>query len=107
MVAPVLFPDINEEPFQTHSEPNLPNNRTPPECELGTGLVHAVIERWQSSAYQPLRQLRATLQAGALILEGVVPTFYLKQLAQELAMQIVRDVSLIRVENRIDVQRQT
>lgn len=47
-------------------------------------------------------QLRCELVEDKLVLSGVVPTYYLKQLAQE----IVRSAGTADVENRVEVRRE-
>lgn len=45
----------------------------------------ATLARFRRSGYPFLRQIRCDFSEGVLRLWGTVPTFYLKQLAQELA----------------------
>jgi len=51
------------------------------------GPVSAAIvqNRFQRSPYLPLRKITCRLENGRLLLQGRVPTYYLKQLAQTIA----------------------
>ena len=58
-------------------------------------------KRFQSSPYVALRSIVCEFHEGVLVLRGQVPSYYLKQLAQEL----VRDLDGIGViVNVVDVQ---
>lgn len=54
----------------------------------------------QASPIHALRTLRVTRDGESLIIEGRVPTFYYKQLAQEAVRAVAREHAVI---NRIDV----
>lgn len=54
----------------------------------------------QASPIHALRTLRVMRDGESLIIEGRVPTFYYKQLAQEAVRAVARDHAVI---NRIDV----
>lgn len=45
----------------------------------------------QASAYRPLRALHATASGGTVVIRGKVPSFYLKQVAQAVAMAVASD----------------
>lgn len=70
---------------------------------IGAGIAAAVEARLHSSGHQPLRQIHCEVIDGAIVLLGVVPSYYLKQLAQALTIGI--DSQLI-VENLLDVESQ-
>ncbi len=66
------------------------------------GVARTVEELLRASARPDLRRLAVTATADEIVLTGVVSTFYLKQLAQEL----VRDAAAgRRLTNRIEVGR--
>jgi osmotically-inducible protein OsmY len=52
------------------------------------------------SNYLALRRLRCEFHDGSLVLNGRVPTFYLKQMAQTVVRQLP---AVRRIDNRIDV----
>lgn len=54
---------------------------------------------WESS-YHPVRRVKCTFHEGILTMDGCLPTFHLKQVAQT-AVQGIDGVE--RVENRIQV----
>jgi len=56
----------------------------------------------RSSAYPPLRGVRCTVDGGAVVLSGSVPSFYLKQLAQEMVRKL-DGVSDSDIVNRLHV----
>lgn len=56
--------------------------------------------RLRQCPYPILRQVRCAIQDDVLVLSGVVPTFYAKQIAQEL----LRDLeSIAQIDNRLVV----
>ncbi len=54
----------------------------------------------QNVAYHPIRSLSCTFHAGVLTLDGRLPSFYLKQVAQT-AVRGIEGVA--QVENRVEV----
>ncbi len=53
-----------------------------------------------SSSYHTVRRITCTFEGGVLTMEGRLPSFYLKQIAQTM----VRDIpGVVRIENRIEV----
>jgi osmotically-inducible protein OsmY len=54
----------------------------------------------EQSNYLALRRLRCEFQDGRLVLNGRVPTFYLKQVAQTIVRQLP---AVRRIDNRVDV----
>jgi hypothetical protein len=54
-----------------------------------------------SSRYAALRHVSCDCRDGVLVLRGCVPSYYLKQIAQEVVSHEVKGVS--RLENRIQV----
>ena len=70
----------------------------PPGSSTASG---EVIQRcFEDSPYPALRGIRCTVHAGVAQLDGMLPSFYLKQLAQEIARQL-EDVK--QVNNQIEV----
>ena len=55
--------------------------------------------------YPALKKLSCDYQGGVLVLRGCLPTYYLKQIAQEVVSHQVDGVG--RLENRIQVVRPT
>ncbi len=64
------------------------------------GAGETVAARLRRSGYPFLWGVTCTCSAGEVVLSGIVPTFYLKQVAQELAR---RTAGVIRVDNRLQV----
>ena len=56
--------------------------------------------RLHGNSHQALKNISCTYQDGVLVLQGTLPTYYLKQLAQE---TIVRMEGVERIENQIQV----
>ena len=63
-------------------------------------LASEVQRRLQDCAYPPLHRLSASLSDGCVRLRGTVSSFFLKQVAQEIAM---RAVASVVVQNEIEV----
>ncbi len=65
-------------------------------CEIA-GIANEMMRR---SPYASLRQVTCRFQEGVLILSGQVPSFYMKQMAQE----SVRNLSqVVQIDNRLVV----
>ena len=63
--------------------PNKPSNReTPVDVP-----IPSIQGCYDESPYPALRDIKSELSAGVVRLEGNVPSYYLKQLAQEIALQ--------------------
>jgi osmotically-inducible protein OsmY len=68
---------------------------------IGAGAVARVRQALVRSGYAALKQLQCALDAETLVLTGRVPSFYLKQLAQEIARrssgleQVTNDVKVV------------
>ncbi|MBI3464922.1 MAG: BON domain-containing protein [Planctomycetes bacterium] len=62
--------------------------------------LEALLGALHSSPYLPLRTVECTDQGGVLKLQGCVPSYYLKQLAQSLALSVN---SSWLVQNEIEV----
>ncbi len=58
------------------------------------------MERLQGCSYSALRHVQCRFQEGVLILSGQVPTFYMKQVAQEL-LRNMKHVE--QIDNRLNV----
>jgi hypothetical protein len=56
-----------------------------------------------SSRYSALKHVSCNYEGGVLVLRGRLPTYYLKQVAQEVVTHEVKEVG--RLENRIRVVR--
>jgi osmotically-inducible protein OsmY len=81
----------------TGTEPDTP--RPDPQASL-----QAVAERGlRSSRYSALKHVSCDCQGGVLVLRGCLPTYYLKQIAQEVVAHQVQGVG--RLDNQIQVVR--
>lgn len=67
-------------------------------------LVGEVKAAWLAAGYPSLRRLNASLRGGAVVLRGAVPSFFLKQIAQEIALRVSRGET---IHNEIDVAGST
>jgi hypothetical protein len=61
----------------------------------------AVERQLRSSGYFPLLQVRCSVQDGVLVLHGVVPSYYMKQQAQSVVLNLG---FMIRFQNHCEVQ---
>jgi hypothetical protein len=81
----------------TGTEPDKPS--PDPQASL-----RAVAERaLRSGPYPALKKLSCAYRGGVLVLRGCLPSYYLKQIAQEVVAHQVRGVG--RLDNRIQVVR--
>ncbi len=81
-------------------QPKISLNRPNPFEALFQEIAEIARAVLRQSAYAELRELSCDFNGGILTLRGLVPTYYLKQLAQE----AVADVpGVIEVENRVEV----
>jgi hypothetical protein len=55
------------------------------------------------SPYPPIRAVSCRLNVGVLTLRGSVPSYYLKQVAQRLAIAVIAD--RVAIENQLQVER--
>jgi hypothetical protein len=55
----------------------------------------------RSSRYSALRHVSCDYRGGVLVLRGCLPSYYLKQIAQEVVAQLVKGVG--RLDNQIQV----
>jgi len=79
----------------TGTEPDTPS----PDPQAG---LRAVAERaLRSGPYPALKTLCCDCREGVLVLRGCLPTFYLKQIAQEIVAHLVQGVG--RLDNQIQV----
>jgi hypothetical protein len=82
--------------------PAAPDCRGPaagarPQAPDVAGLVEG---RLRSHPYQALRAVSCEYREGVLVLHGRLPTYYFKQIAQEVAGAVA---GVARVDNRIEV----
>jgi len=71
------------------------------ETERDEGLRALVLAALRSIGYPPLRELECDVREGVVVLSGVVPTFYLKQMAQAIVLRVgrvaeIRNLVLVR-----------
>jgi osmotically-inducible protein OsmY len=63
-------------------------------------------DRLQQTAHGPLRNVACDFERGTIVLRGMVPRYYLKQLAQEIVgdlpgvMQVINDIEVCGLEGR-------
>ena len=65
-------------------------------------VVQAARRLFEASPYLPLRGISCDHHEGALVLRGALPSYYLKQMAQE---SVVRLPGVLEIHNRIEVSR--
>lgn len=58
------------------------------ERNMGPRILIKIAEAMERTKYQPLRRVDLRYDAGRVILLGIVPTYFLKQLAQVSAMSV-------------------
>lgn len=63
----------------------------------------AIESRLRSTGHHPLRHVRCEAVDGIIELSGVVPTYFLKQLAQTVALDVIHEAV---VRNRLEVRSQ-
>jgi len=68
----------------------------------GRGVVDLAAGRLRDSSHQAVRRLQCSYENGILALDGRLPSFYLKQVAQTLVSGLE---GVERIQNRIDVVR--
>ena len=83
--------------YPAGTEPDRPSPDPPTNLQ-------AVAERaLRSGPYPALKQLSCDYQGGVLVLRGCLPTYYLKQIAQEVVAHQVKGAG--RLDNQIQVVR--
>jgi hypothetical protein len=83
--------------YPAGTEPDRPSPDPPTNLQ-------AVAERaLRSGPYPALKKLSCDYQGGVLVLRGCLPTYYLKQIAQEVVAQQVKGAG--RLDNQIQVVR--
>ncbi len=78
---------------------SLPETVTPLSANHGCD-ISSLQKQYQNSPYASLQRLVCELSNDRVKVRGTVPTFYLKQLAQALAM---KSIDLTTLESAIDV----
>ncbi len=73
-----------------------------PESDVDDGLCLAATDVLRSSGYGQLKRLRCQVVAGVVTILGTVPSFFLKQLAQE---SILRLDQVRQIRNLVQVRR--
>jgi len=82
-------------PTGTEPDTQRPDPQASPQAVAERGL--------RSSRYSALKHVSCDYQGGVLVLRGCLPTYYLKQIAQEVVTHQFDKVE--RLENRIQVVR--
>jgi len=77
MIATSPNPDISYQPWESESEP-----------DLDYSLRETVIQGLRRSGYSPLSDIKIEVADGVVDVFGVVPSFYLKQMAQTIILRI-------------------
>jgi len=67
---------------------------------MGDGIAESALGRLRSSSYSALKEVGCTCRGGTLELRGLLPSHYLKQVAQSLASDVE---GVTAVVNRIQV----
>jgi hypothetical protein len=84
--------------------PNELGHETVVRCDCGTRPARLATEqakcRLRGHSYRALRYLSCELTGDVLILRGHVPSYYLKQVAQEAVLEVAGDVQVV---NEIEV----
>ncbi|GIW91327.1 MAG: hypothetical protein KatS3mg109_1759 [Pirellulaceae bacterium] len=78
----------------------LPDHDT---VELAERVIEAARQRLQTSGYYALRHVQCKRSGTTLVLCGRVPSFYQKQLAQSLVMDLVKATVIERIDNQVQV----
>ena len=76
--------------------------RLPEQILEDVHLAEHVERALRTTGYGPLREIAVTAQVRLVILRGTVPSYYLKQVAQETALLVA---GVDRVRNDLDVCR--
>ncbi|WP_160164418.1 BON domain-containing protein [Rhodopirellula baltica] len=89
--------------LQTMDRPTLVRHcKETPSRTVGYCVVtRAVLVRLRSSPYYVLRSLTCELLLGQLCLDGTVPTYFMKQMAQETVRTVI---GVEKITNRVSVQ---
>lgn len=66
--------------------------------------ISPLADALRSSAYLPLRTIRLSVVDGAVILQGDVPTYHCKQVAQSLAQA---NLPVCEIDNQIQVSEKS
>ncbi|TWU26273.1 hypothetical protein Pla52o_01260 [Novipirellula galeiformis] len=96
IVAPTRSIDIaalrNEIPTHPNDAP----------CTSARDVTRIATERFRTCPYSAIRQVQCRFHEGVLVLSGQVPSFYMKQVAQEL----IRNLQPIeQISNRLNVPK--
>lgn len=84
----------------TRSTPRGPTNATNLESDDSRGLLEQVQRALHTSPYRCIRELRVKLEPEGIVIDGSVPSYYMKQMAQEVVCQVPRAID---VRNRTTV----
>ena len=82
---------------QSSSPINEQRDALPTTCHIAI----AAKERWASSGYSALKSIECECNDGVLVIRGVVPSYYFKQMAQE-SIRSLEGVT--RIVNELSVQ---
>jgi hypothetical protein len=63
-------------------------------------LRDAVIQGFRNSGYRPLSKIKCEVLDGIVVILGVVPSFFLKQIAQTIILRIGQ----VKIKNNLKVQ---
>jgi osmotically-inducible protein OsmY len=78
--------------------PSSTGNSAAPHAAMG--IVELAASRLRSNGYSALKNVSCTFEESSLILRGSVPSYYLKQLAQQTVAQLE---GVYWIENQIQV----
>jgi sRNA-binding carbon storage regulator CsrA len=92
---------LPSEKLDTTTSPPMTPAAPAPEKERDASIRTAALEAIRSTHYRPLWNLSCEVSEGVISLLGTVPSFYLKQLAQELVLKLGCVSGIV---NLVDVQ---
>ncbi len=80
--------------------PTSPNAVLPPAKDCDGSIYHQVGQTLQRTGYAALQRINCRVENGVVELSGDVPSFYFKQIAQEVLLALKH---VQRVDNRLRV----
>ncbi len=80
--------------LSTHRPRPVPQRKVRPSLETFIG------EKFRSSPYRDLHSVRYHCHGGTVLLTGVLPSFFLKQMAQESIRHVA---GVLEIDNRVEV----
>lgn len=72
-----------------------PRRDATPSSHCRDWLIKELTAAWRTAGYPALARLSAAPRDGALLIRGTVPSFFLKQIAQEIALRVCRRETIL------------